>query len=83
MEHKHHGKSSSRYLDAEDILNEFHFNGDETFMDAGCGDGYISIKAAEKYLVENFGENTIWKIGIMTLNKKEAEKSNKHYGYDL
>ena len=50
MEHKHHGKSSSRYLDAEDILNEFHFNGDETFMDVGCGDGYISIKAAEKYL---------------------------------
>ena len=40
MEHKHHGKSSAKFLDAEDILNEMHFNGDETFMDAGCGDGY-------------------------------------------
>ncbi len=50
MEHKHHGKSSAKFLDAEDILNEMHFNGDETFMDAGCGDGYISIKAAKKYL---------------------------------
>ena len=50
MEHKHYGKSSAKFLDAEDILNEMHFNGDETFMDAGCGDGYISIKAAKKYL---------------------------------
>lgn len=47
------------------------------------GEWFKSYKAAEEYLVENFGENTIWKIGIMTLNKKEAEKSNKHYGYDL
>ena len=27
MEHKHHGKSSAKFLDAEDILNEMHFNG--------------------------------------------------------
>lgn len=50
MEHKHHGKSSSKFLDADKILTELNLNGNETFMDAGCGDGYISIKAIEKYL---------------------------------
>lgn len=50
MEHKHHGKSSAKFLNAEDILSQLDLNGSETFMDAGCGDGYISKKAIEKYL---------------------------------
>ena len=50
MEHKHHGKSSARYLDAEEILSNLNLKGCETFLDAGCGDGYISKKAIEKYL---------------------------------
>ncbi len=50
MEHKHHGKSSAKFLDADEILTELDLKGDETFMDAGCGDGYISLKAIEKYL---------------------------------
>ena len=50
MEHKHHGKSSARYLDADEILANFNLKGCETFLDAGCGDGYISKKAIEKYL---------------------------------
>ena len=50
MEHKHHGKSSAKYLDSEEILSELNLKGDETFLDAGCGDGYISKKAIEKYL---------------------------------
>jgi ubiquinone/menaquinone biosynthesis C-methylase UbiE len=50
MKHRHHGKSSATFLDSEEILNEIGLNGDETFLDAGCGDGYISKKAIEKYL---------------------------------
>lgn len=50
MGHKHHGKSSSKFLSSDEILKEFNFKGDETFLDAGCGDGYISIKAVEDYL---------------------------------
>lgn len=50
MEHKHHGKSSADFLDADEILSEFNFNGNEVFLDAGCGDGYISIKAIEEYI---------------------------------
>ena len=50
MEHKHHGKSSAKYLDSEEILSELNLKGDETFLDAGCGDGYISKNAIENYL---------------------------------
>ncbi len=50
MEHKHHGKSSAKYLDSKEILSELNLKGDETFLDAGCGDGYISKNAIENYL---------------------------------
>lgn len=50
MGHKHHGKSSANFLDADEILNELNLMGNENFMDAGCGDGYISIKAIDGYL---------------------------------
>lgn len=50
MEHKHHGKSSATFLDSDEILKELNLKGNETFLDAGCGDGYISKRAIEKYL---------------------------------
>ena len=50
MEHRHHGKSSASFLNCDEILTNLNLKGNETFLDAGCGDGYISIKAAEKYL---------------------------------
>ena len=52
MEHRHHGKSSANFLDSDEILTELNLNGNETFLDAGCGDGYISKKAIEDYLPE-------------------------------
>ena len=52
MKHIHHGKSSAKFLDSDEILMKLNFKGDETFMDAGCGDGHISIKAAKEYLPE-------------------------------
>lgn len=64
MGHRHHGKSSATFLDSNEILSELNFNGDETFMDAGCGDGYISIKAINEFLpngtvyaVDNYDES--------------------------
>ena len=50
MGHVHHGKSSATFLDSDEILSGLNLMGDETFIDAGCGDGYIAIKAMEKYL---------------------------------
>ena len=48
--HRAHGFSSAAFLDSDEILGELNLNGDETFMDAGCGDGHIAIKALKHYL---------------------------------
>ena len=50
MEHRHHAKSSESFLDSDEILRELNFEGNETFMDAGCGDGHIAIKALKDYI---------------------------------
>lgn len=60
MGHKHHGKSSAKFLDSNEILSELNLKGDETFMDAGCGDGYISIKAIEEFLPDG----TVYAVDI-------------------
>ena len=52
MEHIHHSKSSATFLNSDEILTDVNLKGNETFLDAGCGDGYISKKAIEKYLPE-------------------------------
>ena len=48
--HRAHGFSSANFLDSDEILNELDLKGNETFMDAGCGDGHIAIKVVEEYL---------------------------------
>ena len=48
--HRAHGFSSAFFLDSDEILKELDLKGNETFMDAGCGDGHIAIKAIEEYL---------------------------------
>ena len=50
QEHKHHAKSSIKFLDSDEILSQLNLKGSEAFMDAGCGDGHIAIKAIEDYL---------------------------------
>ena len=45
MEHRHHGKSSANFLDSDEILNELNLKGNETFLDAGCGDGHVAMIA--------------------------------------
>lgn len=48
--HRAHGFSSVHFLDSDEIIAELNLNGDETFMDLGCGDGHIAIKVVEEYL---------------------------------
>jgi SAM-dependent methyltransferase len=50
MEHRHHAKSSSKFLNPDEILSLLDLKGDEVFVDAGCGDGYIAKKAIGDYL---------------------------------
>jgi ubiquinone/menaquinone biosynthesis C-methylase UbiE len=43
--HKHHGKSSRQILNAIEVLEAINPGIGNIFLDAGCGDGYISIAA--------------------------------------
>ena len=47
--HRAHGFSSAHFLDSDEIINELNLSGNETFMDAGCGDGHNAIKILEDY----------------------------------
>lgn len=69
MGHRHHGKSSATFLDSSEILSELNFRGDETFMDAGCGDGYISIKAIGEFL----SEGTVYAVDNYDESIKDLE----------
>ncbi len=46
--HQHHGKSSSDILSAEVILKAADIKNGDKFLDAGCGDGYVSIEASDR-----------------------------------
>jgi ubiquinone/menaquinone biosynthesis C-methylase UbiE len=45
--HKHGGKSSEAILDAKRVLSSIKLDEGDVFMDAGCGDGFISREAAK------------------------------------
>lgn len=45
--HKHHGKSTRDILDADRVLRAIGLVEGEKFMDAGCGDGFISLAASK------------------------------------
>ena len=47
--HRAHGFSSAFFLDSDEIIQELNLNGNETIMDAGCGDGHNAIKILEDY----------------------------------
>ncbi|WP_407424823.1 class I SAM-dependent methyltransferase [Methanobrevibacter sp.] len=47
--HRAHGFSSAFFLNSDEIIRELKLKGDETFMDAGCGDGHNVIKLLEDY----------------------------------
>lgn len=50
LEHNHHAKSSIKFFETDDILKQVGFAGNETFMDAGCGDGHIAVRALEEFI---------------------------------
>jgi len=46
--HVHKGKSSESLLDKSTILEELNIRSGQTILDAGCGDGYMTIEFANK-----------------------------------
>jgi ubiquinone/menaquinone biosynthesis C-methylase UbiE len=45
--HRHHGKSTRDILDPKRILLAIELENGQKFLDAGCGDGFISIEASK------------------------------------
>ena len=43
--HRIQGMTSEKFLDSKEFLDELNLTGSENFMDAGCGDGHVAIKA--------------------------------------
>ena len=50
--HRIQGMTSEKFLDANEFLDELNLTGSENFMDAGCGDGHVAIKALEEYITD-------------------------------
>jgi ubiquinone/menaquinone biosynthesis C-methylase UbiE len=46
--HEHHGKTSRDILSAEEVLEATGLKKGDVFLDAGCGDGFISIEASNR-----------------------------------
>ena len=44
--HMHHGKTSKNILSAGEVLKATELKLGDNFLDAGCGDGYISLEAS-------------------------------------
>jgi ubiquinone/menaquinone biosynthesis C-methylase UbiE len=45
--HFHHGRSSKEILDSNRVLSTIGLKKGDTFLDAGCGDGYMSLAASK------------------------------------
>lgn len=45
--HRIRGRSSESFIDAREVLSKLELKGNEVFLDAGCGDGHVSILAQE------------------------------------
>lgn len=45
--HRIQGRSSESFIDAREVLSKLELQGDEVFLDAGCGDGHVSFLAQE------------------------------------
>lgn len=78
MGHVHHAKSSATFLDSDEILSELNLKGNEIFMDAGCGDGYIAIRAVEKYLPEG----TVYAVDAYDESIKELNNYKSENGIE-
>lgn len=67
--HRAHGFSSVHFLDSDEIISELNLKGNETFMDAGCGDGHIAIKIVEEYLPDG----TVYAVDVYGASIEDME----------
>ena len=67
--HRANGFSSVHFLDSDEIISELNLKGNETFMDAGCGDGHIAIKVVEEYLPDG----TVYAVDVYDASIEDME----------
>ncbi|MBR3156543.1 MAG: class I SAM-dependent methyltransferase [Methanobrevibacter sp.] len=68
--HRAHGFSSAFFLDSDEIIQELNLNGNETIMDAGCGDGHNAIKILEDYN----HKGTVYAVDVYDASIEDMEK---------
>lgn len=71
--HRAHGFSSDLFLDSDEIIRELDLKGDETFMDAGCGDGHNAIKVLEDYK----HKGTVYAVDVYDASIEDMEEYRK------
>lgn len=85
--HVHHGKSTRDLLNARDVLMKTGLKKGDVFLDAGCGDGYMSLEAsgmagkvialdAHKESVENV-KKEIKKLGLKSVRAVHSDITKK------
>ena len=75
--HRIQGRSSEEFLDTVEILDELNLKGNENFMDVGCGDGHVAIKALD-YL----SEGNVYALDIYEPSVEDMEKFKKENNVD-
>lgn len=73
--HRIQGRSSESFLDTVEILNELNLQGNEIFMDAGCGDGHVALKALEYIKDGKVYALDIYEDSIDDLKKDKQENN--------
>lgn len=77
--HFHHGRSSKEILDSNRVLSTVGLKKGDKFLDAGCGDGYMSIAASE--IVSNEGKIIavdVWEESINAFKEKIESENIKN-----
>lgn len=74
--HRIQGRSSESFIDARDIISRLDLDGNEVFMDAGCGDGHVAMEAHE--IMDD--EATIYALDIYEPSITDLKKDIKEKG---
>lgn len=77
--HFHHGRSSKEILDANRVLDTIGIKKGDIFLDAGCGDGYMSLAASK--IVGEEGKVyavDVWEESINAFKEKIVSENIKN-----
>ncbi|MCE7697381.1 MAG: class I SAM-dependent methyltransferase [Methanobacterium paludis] len=74
--HRIQGRSSESFIDARDVISRLNLEGNEVFMDAGCGDGHVAMEAYD--MLDD--EATVYALDIYEPSIEDLKKDLKEKG---